>query len=586
MELFHKTLKKPSKTTIIISSIVAFLVICILAFFFITYAMMSRPTFYNGIMIGDVAVGGMTKEEAISAVEDFYAEALTADVMLQCNDNEQVIHLPDINATLDAQSIAQTAYSAGREGNYFDRLSAIWAMRKNPVVFAPVISCDEEPIKAALGEITNLVNHSGKEMEVSLTETELVITKGVPGTGINTMKTIETFKNSALTLLDGIFNVTIENIVPKEPVASEIYEQVFSEPVDASYIIENHRLVISEHKNGISFDVNAAQTLINESTGDTITIPIVTTSPEMTTQKLNNSLFPELLGTYSSRYNAGDTARSYNVSLASQKINDVVLAPGDVFSYNEIVGPRTTAHGFRVANVYVGNRIEPGVGGGICQVSSTLFNAVVLADLNIVYRTNHSLPVSYVPLGRDATVSYGSIDFKFSNNTSNPIKIVAYASGGTNKISVYGVKEHPGRTISISTECIGTRPPVVTQKEDPTLPEGTIKVEQAGSSGSTYNTYKITSENGKVIKTEFLTKSTYVPGERIEIIGTGPAEETEPTNGEVPPLDENETPGSIPSEEPTVSEETQPPVAAEPEPVVTPEPTTTPLSELVSNPAA
>ena len=140
--------------------------------------------------------------------------------------------------------------------------------------------------------------------------------------------------------------------------------------------------------------------------------------------------------------------------------------------------------------------------------------------MKIVYRTNHSLPVSYVPLGRDATVSYGSIDFKFSNNTDGPIKIVASASGGINKVSIYGVKKHPGRTIELQTECTGTYAPKVEQIEDPTLPVGEIEVEQKGSNGSSYITYKITKENGKVIKTETLTKSSYSAQDRIERVGT------------------------------------------------------------------
>ena len=174
-----------------------------------------------------------------------------------------------------------------------------------------------------------------------------------------------------------------------------------------------------------------------------------------------------MLATYSTKYNAGDSNRSYNIALACKKINGVVLGPGDIFSYNDTVGPRTASRGFRTANVYVGNKVEPGIGGGICQVSSTLFNTAVLSDLNIVYRTNHSLTVSYVPLGRDATVSDGSIDFKFENSTGEPIKIVASASGGTNTISIYGKKQNPNRTISMTTERTATYPANLVQKKDP-----------------------------------------------------------------------------------------------------------------------
>ncbi|MBE7036060.1 MAG: hypothetical protein E7403_02060 [Ruminococcaceae bacterium] len=584
MQLIQNIFKKPSKTTIIISSIVVLLVAIIISFFCIANSTVNNPLFYNGIIIGDVAVGGMSKEEAIQAVTDRYAQALTADITLKCNNNTQHISLLELNASLDANALVETAYATCREGNFFKRFFAISNLKKNPAVFAPVISCNDDALKAAFKELSSQIDLTGKEMEYTVTETELIITRGTPGTGINTVTAIENFKNTVLGLSDGIFTVNIENIVPKEPVAAEIYNEVHSEPTDASYTITDRKLVITDHKNGIDFDPVAAQNLINQSSDAVITIPIISTPPAMTTQQLQNSLFPDLLGTYSSRYNAGDVARSHNVSLASQKINEIVLAPGDVFSYNDIVGPRTTAHGFRVANVYVGNRIEPGVGGGICQVSSTLFNAAVLADLDIVYRTNHSLPVSYVPLGRDATVSYGSIDFKFSNSTSHPIKIVASATGGTNLVSIYGTKEHPGRTISISTECIGTRAPSVTQIEDPTLPAGTIRVQQAGSSGSTYNAYKVTSENGRVIESEFLTRSTYLPSERIEIIGTAPAEESTPVDGETPIADGDDSGETPPAEEPQPSLEPEPPANESSEP--TPAPAESTVSDMISNPAA
>ena len=125
-----------------------------------------------------------------------------------------------------------------------------------------------------------------------------------------------------------------------------------------------------------------------------------------------------------------------------------------------------------------------------------------------------------MPLGRDATVSYGSIDFKFSNDTKSPVKIVASASGGINDVRIYGIKEHPARTIEMQTQCTGTYAPKVERIEDPTLPAGEVKIEQKGSNGSTYITYKITKENGNVIKTETLTKSSYSAQDTIERVGT------------------------------------------------------------------
>jgi vancomycin resistance protein YoaR len=307
--------------------------------------------------------------------------------------------------------------------------------------------------------------------------------------------------------------------------------------------------------------------------------------PTVTEKQLNDTIFADCLGTYSSRYNAGDVNRSYNVALASKNINELILAPGEVFSYNDSVGPRTTARGFRVAHVYVGNRVEDGVGGGICQVSSTLYNAVVLSDLKIVTRTNHSLPVSYVPMGRDATVSYGSIDFKFENNTKMPIKISASASGGLAQISIYGTKENPGRTVSIESVCTATYPAQLEQIEDPTLPEGTVQVEQAGSSGSSYQTYKIVSENGKVISREPLAKSRYIAANRIERVGTMPAAapETDMPTAENPgetsaPIEPTESAAPVETTTPTAPPVEVSPITPTPAPVETSGSTIKPLN--------
>ena len=524
-----------------------------------------RDTIYNGITIGDVAVSGMTAEEANNALADRYGNALVKTVTLKCEDAEETLDLIAMKATIDTAKTTDLAFSKGREGNLFDRLKEIFIIKKDGLTLPPAIYCDEVPLKEAVSRLCETLNTPAKEMELSIGETELTITRGVPGLGIHLDNAITNFKDTVATLEGDVFELKLEELTPKEPNAEAIYKEISGEPEDATYKIENNRLVVIPHKPGVSFDKAEAQAIIDASEGDTIIIPIKTTLPEITTESLNESLFPDLLGSFSSRYNAGDVARSYNVSLAAQKINDIVLEPGDRFSYNDIVGPRTTARGFRVANVYVGNRVEPGVGGGICQVSSTLYNAVVYADLKIVSRTNHSLPVSYVPLGRDATVSYGSIDFIFENNTKYPVKIVAYATGGTNYVAVYGTKENKAKTIEIVTECVGTSAPKLVQKENPDLPEGTIEVEQKGANGSTYNAYKITKENGTVVKREFLAKSNYVASDRIEVIGTGPAEpvdgELTDEPGETPDSGETSSPES-PTDAPT--DPTHPPIVIGP----------------------
>jgi len=549
------------KYTILASGIIVLVFLLLLAFILISTSKLNRTTFYAGMHIGDIDVSGMTQAEAREAVSIRYQDAMSQTIILSSGDHLKDVYLPNLSAELDLAASIEQAYSVGRTGNLFHRLNMVNTIKKEGFVSPPILSCDDVMLETVIGELALLIDIPETKMQVVISDNEMTVTRGKPGKRIILEKAIARFKTEALTAPNGKLSLEPENIIPKEPNIDDLYATYCGDPVNASYKIENQKLIITEEKDGVMFNKADAQKILDEAMGDTIRIPVVVTPAEINVEQVKSELFPTLLSRYSSSYNAGDVSRSHNVALASEKINEVVLAPGDVFSYNDTVGPRTIDRGFRTANVYVGNKVEPGIGGGICQVSSTLFNAVVLADLKIVYRTNHSLPVSYVPLGRDATVSYGSIDFKFANNTSAPIKIVASASGGRNIVSIYGVKENPGRTIEISTQHISTIPSKLVQKEDPELPAGTINVEQAGSNGSTYNTYKITKENGAVVKNELLTKSTYVPTDRIEIIGTQAvdtgAEPAIPTEGDTLP---QTSPSATPS--PATPATATPPIPA------------------------
>ncbi|MBR5236593.1 MAG: VanW family protein [Clostridia bacterium] len=558
MQIEQNTQKKSRALMIVgisVGSVILALVICFFAALFI---ILGNSHIYNGIYIGKVAVGGMSTYDAGLAVSDYYSPSLTKVITLRHDEVEETLDLATLGARVDVDKTIDRAYNTARTGNIFKRFKEIIQIKREGLTLPPILACNEDAVIVAIERIAALVDQPGRDMELAIGENELTITRGAMGYQVNQPLVLNEFLETTLTLSSDVFPIELEAISPTTPDASALYDELCGEAVDASYKIENQRLVITDEKVGIVFDKSAAQAIIDATLDQVIVIPIQTTLPAVTAEQIRADLFCDQLGYYSTKYNAGDVPRSHNVALASQKINEVVLAPGDVFSYNDTVGPRTTERGFRVANVYVGNRVEPGVGGGICQVSSTLYNAVVLADLKIETRTNHSLPVTYVPLGRDATVSYGSIDFKFSNNTEAPIKIVASAGGGINKIAIYGTKENKNKTIEISSQCIATSAPKLLQKEDPTLPEGTVEVEQKGANGSTYNTYKITKENGKVVKSEFLAKSTYVASDRIEIIGTAPVaveEPTEPGTGSVVNPDPSDAPAveEPPTDIPTVT---------------------------------
>ena len=227
------------------------------------------------------------------------------------------------------------------------------------------------------------------------------------------------------------------------------------------------------------------------------------------------------LASFTTWYKIAEIDRTHNLSKAAQSINGSVIPAGGVFSFNGIVGPRTYELGYRDAMVIISGIFEPGLGGGICQVSSTIYNAVLLAGLDIVERHNHSLAVAYIPLGRDATVAYGIQDFKFSNNTNSPIYIRALASGGNLTVTIYGNIDYRQK-IEISNVVDLVTPFNEIIKEDNDLSPGTEKVETNGIPGYVVRTFRtFFDQNGNKIKTENLATDRYIPLNKLLLVGPG-----------------------------------------------------------------
>ncbi|MGE5390703.1 MAG: VanW family protein [Deltaproteobacteria bacterium] len=227
------------------------------------------------------------------------------------------------------------------------------------------------------------------------------------------------------------------------------------------------------------------------------------------------------LSSFSTWFNTGDINRSANLRLAARTLNGTMVKPGEIISFNNIIGPRTAETGFNEALTIVGGKFVPGIGGGICQVSTTLYNAVLLAGLNIVERNQHNMAVAYVPLGRDATVSYGSQDFRFQNNTDSPIYIRAVTSGGIITINVYGDLEHKQK-IAINSVIDGMIPFKKVDVFDDTLAPGEVKVEHTGINGYSVRAFRsFYDANGKLINQELLSTNNYLTLD--EIIHHGPS---------------------------------------------------------------
>lgn len=235
----------------------------------------------------------------------------------------------------------------------------------------------------------------------------------------------------------------------------------------------------------------------------------------------------EVMATFTTKFNAGQVSRSSNIRLAAERLNGIVLMPGEVLSYNDTVGRRTAARGFKPAGIYANGRHEVDYGGGICQVSTTLFNAALLANLKVVSRQNHSMPVPYVPIGRDATVDYGSIDLKIQNPYDHPIAIASQVQGGTVTFWVLGKKD-PDLSVSIVVDGYSSWGMPVRYIDDPSLEPGATVVVEPGSMGRRCVTWRIVKRNGVVVAREKVAESVYRAWPRI--VQRGPSVPTPVVN--------------------------------------------------------
>ena len=303
---------------------------------------------------------------------------------------------------------------------------------------------------------------------------------------------------------------------------AEIAKEVDQEAKDATIVLKEPGFVITDEVEGIKLDVDKSFDLVkfqvDKAAAEDVALVIATTQPEIKRADLEN--IKDKLGEYSTKFNAADVDRTHNIKIATSSASNVLVRPGEIFSIDKIVGPRLAKYGFKEAKVIINNELVPGIGGGVCQVSSTLYNAALLSNMKIVERRSHSLPLSYIPMGRDATISENYIDLKFQNTTPYPIYVSGEVKGSWVKFSIYGRNDNPGRAVKIKTEVVKKTDPQIKIIEDPTLPEGTEVEEKKAYTGYVVKSWRIIMENGKEIASEELPLSVYRVANGVKRVGT------------------------------------------------------------------
>ncbi len=519
----QKVVHKLNKKQVIILAAVVFALIQFLFSIRLLAQTLNYDRIYKGIYINDIYVSGMTPKEAEEILrENYLPRDEDMGITLKANGATQDIRVKNIINSLEVEQAVQLAYDQGREGSTIYRLWSIANTSLREKTIGLEHDFDEGKLQQLIGKFAIKVRKELVQSSYQIVEDKVVINFGRAGESIDEAALRKSLIDRINSFEPGALEIPTQITKPEPIDVDQIYSRVYTTAKDASYEVKDYKLTIIPHVIGRNFDLGKAEALVNENQdkGGSIEIPLELTYPSIYEQEIKDSIFKDTISSFSTKYNVNQVDRSENVKLSTSKINGIILGPGDVFSYNDVVGERTLEEGYREAPVYVSGRVVDGVGGGLCQVSTTLYNAVLFADLEVVERRNHNMIVSYVPPGRDATVSYGSIDFKFKNTFKNPIKVETSSRGGVLKISILGTQENPGKKIELETETLDTYSLDEKVIEDPTQPVGYYKVVQNGMKGYKVNTYKIIKQNGKTISKTKISTNRYNPLQRIVKKGT------------------------------------------------------------------
>lgn len=394
------------------------------------YAVRASDKIFPNVTINGTDVGGMTVAEAAGALKgddqsSWENAAVTVVLPAGC---QITVNAKQAGAAKSPEDTAQAAYEYGRDGELYSGLyKYLKCSLSGANVSADASELDEDYIKQQIKTGVEAMKDALSDETYNL-DTDKKTLSIVKGAGSVTVDEDEIYKMICDALAAGNYSQIEYQYKTSDASDSfdmqKLHDEVFKEPKDASYDTASGK--VTESVTGVDFDVAEAQKLYDAAAaGDTVEIPVTVTEPKINSDDLGDKLFADKLGTQTTSFKSSGSNRVNNIALAAKKIDGVILNPGEEFSYNGTVGQRTESAGFKKAGAYANGKVVQELGGGICQVSSTLYCSVLYANLEITDRTCHYFPVDYLPAGLDATVSWKSPDFKFKNNRDYPIKISA-----------------------------------------------------------------------------------------------------------------------------------------------------------------
>ena len=511
--------KNPKKKIFIISILIIFLLFISTIFAIVN---MNNTNIISGVKVEGIDISKMSKEEAENVINDKIQVILKRDITLKLDEYTTTITPEQIEMKFDYEGALNKAQNIAKTNNI---LIDNYQILKTNILKTNInmqITYNKEILSDMIKNINLEIPGAVKQVTYEINDDKLIITNGKSGIEVQEDKLEEKIIGNVKDQLKDVINdikIPTKEVEAEKIDIEKIHDEIYREAKDA--YIEEDPFKLHVEENGLDFNISMeeAKKIVKEEKEE-YEIPLKITKPKVRTEDLGDKIFKQTLSKYTTIYDAGNTSRASNIALACKTINETIIQPGETFSYNKVLGNTTKEKGYKLGGAYVGGKVVQAYGGGICQVSTTLYNSVLYANLEIVERYNHSYAVSYVPAGRDATVSYGGKDFKFKNNRNYPIKIVANAKNGVVNISLKGIKEDKEYDIEISSSVLSTTPFETTYQDNNTLAEGKQKIIQKGHNGYKSKAYKIVKYNGKVISKTLLSSDTYKPMNRIIEKGT------------------------------------------------------------------
>ena len=529
-EFVKELIKKRKKVKrLIITGIISVLFLIIFSTIF-AILNTNNSKIINGISVKNIDISNLSKEDAVDKLTEGLNKELIAEIDLSYGNDYSVTLKPEqIEFIYDITAAVEEAYNKGRTGNILiDNYTIIFATLFGKE-FKLNYSYNGELLNQFVEDIRSKLPGIVVEPSYYIENDKLFVTKGTDGIEVkkDELKNqiiVSIIERNLSEMTDGFkekIEIPAESVEASEIDMKKIKEEIYREPQNAYFETDPYKIYPDLDGIDLAISVEEAQNQINQEDKEEYSFNLKITEAEITVDELGKEAFPYLISSFSTKYDASNRNRSTNLKIAAEKINGKVLMPGEEFSFNKIVGKRTVEAGYKDAAIYADGGVVDGLAGGICQISSTLYNSVLLANLQITERRNHSFTTSYAPAGRDATVVWGTTDFRFINSRSYPIKIEATVNNGIAEFKLYGMQEeveYEVRILPVRTQSI---PYKTTYEEDPSLIPGQQIIKQSGHSGCKVTTYKELRLNGEVVSKEPISNDTYQPMRTIIRVAPG-----------------------------------------------------------------